>query len=404
MKRDGTKHPIADNGAPIKDERGTIVGTVLVFRDITERVQAEAEQKATNRKYQSLIRALGDVVYEHLVPEGIIHWSEAFEQILGYTKPEIGDDDQSWLDRVHPDDLPAVESEFDLAFRENRVYDLEYRFRHKSGQYMWVHDRGVMQVGDNGELATVIGIMKDVTDRKQAEEALLEAQEKLVRQEKLAMLGQLAGGVGHELRNPLGAIKNAVYFLNMVFAEQELEPEVKETLEILAKEVGTSERIISSLLDFARPKPLVRRKIDVSELVQETLSHIALPENVDVTSQLVDGLPVILADPDQLAQVFGNIIRNGLQAMPQGGRLTVRTAEVSGWVVVSIADTGVGIPEEALSKIFEPLFTTKAKGIGLGLAVTKTLIEGHEGCIEVQSEEGKGSTFTVKLPTGGKEE
>jgi DNA-binding LacI/PurR family transcriptional regulator/signal transduction histidine kinase len=226
---------------------------------------------------------------------------------------------------------------------------------------------------------------------------LREAQEQLIRKEKLAVLGQLAGGVGHELRNPLGAIKNAIYFLNMVLEEPE--PEVKEALEILQKEATTSERIISSLLDFARAKAPTRRKVNINAVVKEALSRTAIPENVEVVSQLDEALPIILADPDQLGQVFGNIILNAVQAMAEGGRLVLRSeVESPEWVAVSIADTGVGISEENLDKLFEPLFTTKAKGVGLGLAVVKSLVEGHGGIIKVQSEVGKGSTFTVRLP------
>jgi signal transduction histidine kinase len=261
---------------------------------------------------------------------------------------------------------------------------------------------------------------KEITERKRAEEALKEyseqleemvnertkelqeAQERLIRQESLAVLGQLASGVGHELRNPLGVIKNAVYFLNMVVEEPD--PEVEEILEILQQEVATSEEIISSLLDFARAKLPARRVVDVNNIVQEALSRVAVPENVEVVSQLDKSLPSILADPDQLDRVFGNIVLNGIQAMPEGGRLVIETSEVSGkpldssWAVISFADTGVGILEENLGKIFEPLFTTKAKGIGLGLALVKTLVEGHGGSVEVESEVGKGSTFTVRLP------
>ncbi len=264
------------------------------------------------------------------------------------------------------------------------------------------------------------GLNEEITTRKQAEEALQEyserlevmveertkelkdAQEELVRKEKLAILGQLAGGVGHDLRNPLGAIKNAAYFLNMVLKEPD--PEVKETLEILEKEVGTSEAIISSLLDFARAKSPTKRKISVNEILQETLSRITVPENVEVVQELDETLPKSLVDPDQLGQVFGNIILNGIQAMTEGGQLTIKSeAPAPGRVSVFITDTGVGIPEEQLEKLFEPLYTTRAKGIGLGLAIVKTLVEGHRGTIEVESEPGKGSTFTVKLPTGMEE-
>jgi len=246
-----------------------------------------------------------------------------------------------------------------------------------------------------GERAT-IGSLVDITERK-------EMQERLVRSEKLAVLGQLGAGVSHELRNPLGAIKNAAYFLNM--ALEEPEPEVKETLEILEKEVATCERIISSLLDFARARPPTRRKVDINELVQEALSRNSVPENVQVVSQLGGALPAIFADPDHLVRVFGNIILNGIQAMPEGGKLVLKSEAPSrGWVAVSFADTGVGISEENLGKLFEPLFTTKAKGIGLGLAVVKTLVDGHGGSIEVQSEVGQGTTFTVRMPLGMRKE
>jgi signal transduction histidine kinase len=252
---------------------------------------------------------------------------------------------------------------------------------------------------------------------------LREAQEELVRQEKLAILGQLAGGVAHELRTPLGSIKNAAYFLNMVLEDPD--PETKEMLEILEREVATSERVISSLLDFARAELPIRREVDVNEVVREALSRAAVPENVEVVRQFDESLPTILADPDQLVEVFENIILNAIQAMTlptpvgisEGGRLVVKTSEVfqkpprSGWVAISITDTGCGIPEENLGKVFEPLFTTKAKGIGLGLAIVKMLVEGHGGSIEVQSpltglgtgEVGKGSTFTVILPIGEEE-
>ncbi|MBM3238976.1 hypothetical protein FJZ31_22005 [Candidatus Poribacteria bacterium] len=226
---------------------------------------------------------------------------------------------------------------------------------------------------------------------------LREAHEQLVRQEKLAVLGKLAGGVSHELRNPLGIIKNAAYFLNMVLKEPN--PEVKKIVEILEKEVTRSEGIISSLLDFARPKPPIWQQVDINELIRDALSRITVPENVEVVSQSDEALPNILADPGQLGQVFGNIILNAIQAMSGGGRLVIKSEIQSPqWVAISFADTGMGIPEENMGKIFEPFFTSKAKGIGLGLVIAGALVEGHGGKIEVQSEVGKGSIFTVRIP------
>lgn len=241
-----------------------------------------------------------------------------------------------------------------------------------------------------------IWFFRDITQRK-----MLEKQ--LVHQEKLAVLGQLAGGVGHELRNPLGAIKNAAYFLRM--ALESPEPEVNETLEILEKEVTNSETIISMLLDFARARPPMEREVDINQIIQDLLSRINVPENIEVKNLFGQSIPSIMADPGQLDQAFGNIILNALQAMPGGGELIIKTeAPDPDWVVISFADTGTGIPREDLGKIFEPLFTGRAKGIGLGLAITRTFVEGHRGSIEVQSEMGTGSTFIVKLPVNKKEE
>jgi signal transduction histidine kinase len=180
--------------------------------------------------------------------------------------------------------------------------------------------------------------------------------------------------------------------------------EIRETLEILEKEVAASEKIISSLFDYARPRPPTRSKVDLNEVVQEVLSDVTMPENIAVMTQLDESLPTIQGDPHQLGQVLVNLTLNAIQAMPTGGQLTIKSeSEGPDWVSVSIADTGVGIAEENIEKLFEPLFTTKAKGMGLGLAIVKTIVDGHEGTIEVESELGKGSVFFIRLPMRIKE-
>ena len=239
-----------------------------------------------------------------------------------------------------------------------------------------------------GDLATSFNRM--IIERKRLEEVL-------IRSERLATLGELAGGVAHELRNPLAAITNAIYFLNI--AIENPNSEIKETLQILEQEVKTSGRIISDLLDFARVKSPDHQEVDINNCIQSALTRTKVPDNIELESQLDEGLPSLMGDPGQLEQIIGNLLLNAIQAMPDGGKMIIKSElESPEWVEVSITDTGVGIPEENREKIFEPLFTTKAKGIGLGLAIVQVLVHGHNGIITVESEVRKGSTFIIRFP------
>ena len=227
---------------------------------------------------------------------------------------------------------------------------------------------------------------------------LREAQEQLVRQERLATLGQLAGSIGHELRNPLGVISNAVYFLKMT--QPDASEKVKEYLDIIEKETRTSDKIVTDLLDFTRIKSLDRQPVSVSELVRPNPGALPGAESVKVALEIPADLPQIYADPQHMIQVLGNLVSNACQAMVQqrvtnGRKLTISATAQGDMMKIDVQDTGVGIPPENMKKLFEPLFTTKTKGIGLGLAVSRKLIEANGGRIEVESEPGKGSTFTV---------
>lgn len=234
-----------------------------------------------------------------------------------------------------------------------------------------------------------------------ANEELREAQEQLVRSERLAAIGQLAGGVGHELRNPLGAIKNAVYYVKGKVTKSELaqkEPRVMEFLEITDDEINAANKIISDLLGFSRVgKPAVS-PTEVKKLVEDALPRVLIPENIELVKKLDADLAEIEVDSDQIQQVLVNIITNAVQVMPEGGKLTIGAREKGEFLEIEIADTGGGIPQEVRDKIFEPLFTTKAKGIGLGLAVCKSIIDRHGGQIEVKSGVGEGTSFNIKLP------
>lgn len=236
-----------------------------------------------------------------------------------------------------------------------------------------------------------------VEDLNKASKELKGAQEELVRKEKLSILGQLAGGVGHELRNPLGVISNAVYYLKTLLPDAD--KTTKEYLEIISSEVLNSEKIVSDLLDLSRTKPSAREVIAVSKLVTQVLDRHPPPGKIKVTTEMASKLPSVFVDNKQMGQVLDNLVLNAYQAMSDGSKLIIKAKAVKDKVYISITDTGCGIPKENIKKLFEPLFTAKARGIGLGLSVSKNLLETNKGKIEVESEEGKGSTFIAILPT-----
>ena len=226
---------------------------------------------------------------------------------------------------------------------------------------------------------------------------LKEVQEELIRKEKLAVLGQLSGGVGHELRNPLGVISNAAYFLKETLTDAD--KTTKEYLDIISQEVINAEKIVSSLLDLSRTKPSERTEVAVSELILKILDKKHSPKDIKVTTNIPKDINYIFVDSSQISQVLTNLITNAYQAMADGGSLTINVREHKNKVHIDIIDTGCGIPKKDMEKIFEPLYTTKARGIGLGLSVSKNLVEANNGSIKAESTKGKGSTITVILPT-----
>jgi signal transduction histidine kinase len=225
-----------------------------------------------------------------------------------------------------------------------------------------------------------------------------QVQEKLIRSERLAAVGELASGVGHELRNPLNVIRNCAYLLKMPLSEKD-DAEAVNTLALLDKQIDIANKIVTDLLDFTRITPPSPVRVELKKLINESLSWIIVPSQVTIKANLNGNSRPVWTDPEQISRVFANIIANAIQAMnARGGELDIETGEEDNLVWIKFRDTGGGIPIENLEKIFEPLFTTRPKGIGLGLAISKRLVEENGGKIEVDSQPGHGATFTVKLP------
>jgi signal transduction histidine kinase len=252
-----------------------------------------------------------------------------------------------------------------------------------------------------GVLAAVL--MDRIDEEREITRRLRESQEQLVHAEKLASLGQLAASIAHEINNPLAGVLTYTKLLAKRISGDTLEKGAAlDYLSKMESEVSRCSRIIRNLLDFSRQTEPTLRLVDVNQVIEQVLAmvgHQAQLQKVDVVRDLSPSLPKVMADADKLQQVFTNLTLNAIQAMPGGGKLTLRTLVDNSQVRIDVQDNGCGISKENLSKLFTPFFTTKEKGsgVGLGLAVVRGIIERHKGQIKVQSEVGKGTTFSVYL-------
>jgi signal transduction histidine kinase len=215
------------------------------------------------------------------------------------------------------------------------------------------------------------------------------------RTERLATIGQVAGGVAHELRNPLNVIKTSIYYL--LNARNLTDEKKAEHLHRIEKQVLLADGVITALANFAKlPLPNLR-PYSISQCIQETLENNPLPDTIQLRTVCPATLSSMLVDPDQIRIVLGNLIRNAREAMPQGGRLTISCREESDFLEIAVADTGTGIAPENMARILEPLYSTKARGLGLGLSMARAILEKNKGSLKVESQLGQGSTFTARL-------
>jgi two-component system NtrC family sensor kinase len=257
-----------------------------------------------------------------------------------------------------------------------------------------IHPRGEM-----GLLCQAVNQMADAVEQRQRE-LHLATQQQIGQSEKLASIGRLAAGIAHEINNPLTGV---LTFTHLLRKKPNLDDQDREDLDLVVRETTRVREIVKGLLDFARQSPSAREPLDVNEVVRQSTALLRNQKDfqrVAIDDDLQADLPPISGDRNQLQQVLLNLLLNACEAMPDGGTLAITTGARGGEVVITVADTGSGIKREDLQRIFDPFFTTKpvGKGTGLGLSVSHGIIHQHEGTIEVESTEGKGSTFTVRLP------
>ena len=379
---------------------------VFVLQDITsDRVRAQTARRAEAR-YRTLVEQIPAVTFMASLEDGDneIYIGPQIEALLGYTQKEWLDDPVLWFHRMHPDDQERWNAEFARGCAVGGPFRADCRFFARDGRTVWVHGEARVVRDSDGRPLFIQGVAFDITDLKDAEDQLREAQETLLRTEKLAAIGRLAASIGHELRNPLAAIRNAWYYLDrrvIQAPEAATDQRVTQFSRVITSEIDRCAKIIGELLDFSRERPVYRVPTAARELVQSALDVVVRPELVSISNYVSADLPVPNVDADQIRQVFVNLLQNAAEAVdPQTGRIEVRAHEDDGELTLLVIDNGRGMSEPVRARIFEPLYTTKLRGTGLGLAIVEGIVKRHGGRISVASVPNGGTTFTITLPIG----
>jgi len=333
-----------------------------------------------------------------------------FTELFGYSLDEIKG--KHINDVVVPEDKMKEAEMLDEKAFEGCFYYETVR-RRKDGSLVPV-SIAVAAIRVEGKGVGSVGLYRDITGRKQMEKKLeeysqhleelvekrtrelKETQERLLKAERLAVIGQVAAMVGHDLRNPLTGIACATYYLKMKLGS-EVDEKTKEMLELIDKDIEHSNNILTDLLEYSKDVHLEIVETNVKSIVSEALSLVRFPKNIQVLDSS-QSEPKIKVDLEKLKRVFVNIIKNAVDAMPEGGTLTITSRESNDGLEIAFTDTGLGIPKDVIGKLGTPFFSTKARGMGLGLSICRRFVEAHGGNISVESTVGKGTTFTVTIP------
>jgi PAS domain S-box-containing protein len=361
-------------------------------------VEKTKSLRESEKKYRRLIENIPDIAWTCDHKGDIAFISPKVETLCGYTQVEIQSGGfDFWLEKVHRDDVEHVRSAYELLFRRNQNFDIEYRIMRKNGELIWVSDRTGETHEKDGELYTD-GVFSDITERKRMEEMLR-------RSERMAVIGETAAMVGHDLRNPLQTMLSRLYLVKKGMgdssqsrSEVTTKLNLNKTLDEFERLVQYMNKIVSDLQDYARPLVPTLVETDLEYLLENTLSTITVPEAIRISVDIDPSVRRILVDSTLMMRLLTNLVTNAIQAMPNGGQLTITGSSTDENAVISIRDTGCGITTENLNKLFTPLYTTKSKGMGLGLAVAERLAKAHGGTITVDSQVGDGTTFTIKIP------
>jgi PAS domain S-box-containing protein len=399
-RRDGRTLIVASRWTLQRDEAGAPVAILVTSNDITENKSAENALRESEERLKLAIAAGNMGVWEWDIVTGKESWSDVCFRILNLTHVEIENKHNFFIKSIHPEDLPAQQKAQSRAIATRTDYVHEFRILRSDGSLRWVSTRGKCFYDESGHPLRLLGVVTDTTRRKQLEEELFKAQ-------KLESIGVLAGGIAHDFNNLLTAILG-----NITLARRASRPDDECALLLAEAEKGclNAKSLTSQLLTFAKGGAPIRETARIGALIRETAGFILRGSPATCLFDIPDDLPPVEIDAGQISQVLQNIVMNAAQSMEKPGTIDIcavrHTPAEDGpplfsgreYIRISIRDQGKGIPQEHLSRIFDPFFTTKENGTGLGLASSYSIMTHHEGCIQVESTPGAGTTFHLFLP------
>ncbi len=400
-KKSGEKVTVLLTAHVKRDEKGEVIGYEGLNIDISDRKRMERELKEANEFFVNLIESSVDGIIAADMKGNIIIFNKGAETLTGYTAEEmIG---KIHITQIYPEGV-AKEIMRKLRSPEyggtGKFTPTQLNVVNNHGEEIPIQLSAALIYDGTGKEVASVGIFTDLRPRLKMEKEIQEFQQALLLSEKLAAMGRLTSQIAHELNNPIYGIMNTLDLL-----KTEIPPESKRRriLELSLSETHRLAEMLRNMLSFSKPEEEVRRPVNLNELLEGILLMVdkqMQEANVKVKTYFDEKMPEVMASTNQMRQVMLNMFKNAKEAMPKGGILTVGTGREKNKVLIHIRDTGMGIPEESRDKIFEAFFTTKqkVKGVGLGLSVCYGIIKNHGGEIKVESEEGKGTYFTISLP------
>jgi PAS domain S-box-containing protein len=398
MAKDGRQINISLTISPIRDPEGRIIGASKIARDVTERKQAEEALRESERRFRTLTAHAPVGIFLTDQEGNCLFVNELWCEMAGLSPEEA--QGQGWARALHPDDRERVRQEWYAAAKAGRPFASEYRFRTPQGKVTWIDGTAVELCDEAGQVAEYIGTLTDITDRREAVEALKDADRR--KDEFIALLA-------HELRNPLAPMRNGLEVMRLASGDPHV---VARSRDIMARQLSHMVRLIDDLLDVSRISlnkiELRRSRVLLADVVSSAV-ETARPAIEAAGHELTVSLPPepihLDADLTRLAQVFGNLLNNSAKYTQRGGHIWLTATREGDQVSVVVRDTGIGIPASALPTIFEMFsqvdrsIERSTGGLGIGLALVKGLVEIHGGRVEAASPgQGQGSTFTVRLP------